>query len=160
MLIDTASDISILNPKFYDKHSNAFKEINEPIQIFTVAKTPFHHYSIQNTTIHIGDISINLNLVLADIMEDCILGLDFLYKSGLLKNFEESLQEKFGLQQDKVVSVREIILQPSNQSYDKLPEVLSRLFEISKKLLNQTQQNKLKKLLIKFEKVSPKMKMI
>lgn len=152
MLMDSASDISILNPKFFDKKSNSFKKVNQSITILTVARTNLIHHSIQNTTIQIGGISVNLDLVIADIQEDCILGLDFLYKSGLHSDLREILEEKLNSSSKaRIVSVRETTVQPARIPNQSLPEHLTKLFELSSKFLNHSQKEKFANFLVNYQ---------
>lgn len=137
MIVDTASDITLANTLFFEKEINNLEKVSKHLKILTVSRASFPFKSIRKALVQIGNISIELEIVFADIQEDCILGLDFLHKSGLLTEFETLINKKFNLQRiEKTVSVT---YTNSNKANDEIPEYLIPLFENSTKQLNPEQ---------------------
>lgn len=151
MIIDTAADISLINPRLFNYNLNGLKNSHKNIIIMTVSGEEFPHKGVKEITLCVGNAYMNLDVAITNIKEDCILGLDFLYKSGLLSDFQSIINRKFNINHPKkLISIKQITLL-ENADQSTIPEFLTQLSENSCELLNYEEQQKFKQFLLKFQ---------
>ncbi|XP_063989076.1 uncharacterized protein LOC135168627 [Diachasmimorpha longicaudata] len=152
MTIDTASDITLINPKLLNNNLTGLKNSTRRISIITVSGEHFPYQAIKEIEISIGNFSIVLDAVFAIIKEDCILGLDFLYKSGLLQDFQSIVKRKFDIDNPKkTVFIKRTISKGISGFSPNIPEFLLQLFENSCELLNPKEQRVFKSFLLTYQ---------
>lgn len=143
MIIDSASDISIVNPNLFNNNLNELKDIDKPMTIYTVSNEQFPYKAIKEVTIAIENATLKLDAVFAQIKDECILGLDFLLKSGLLEDFQSIINRKFDINNSvKSVFVNQITQEKIFVTSSTIPEFLNQTFENSCELLNANEQVK------------------
>lgn len=111
MIVDTAADITIVNPDLFQNNLLHLEDVDRHILIKTVSGEIFRYIATKNVVITVGNISMKLDVALAKISDQCILGLDFLYTTGLLNDFQSIINRNFNInQKNKVVSMKQITL--------------------------------------------------
>lgn len=144
MVIDTGSDVTIVNSNLFDNTS--YKNNYNPLKILTASREEFNYKFIRNAKFKISNLTFDLEVVFADLEEDCLLGKDFLFKLGLLKDFETVIKSKFDSSENLITS-RLII---------SLPEFLLDLFKNSSINLSENQKKQFENFLIKNQNVFSK----
>lgn len=153
MIIDTAADITLVNPKLLNDNLTDLKDSVKHILIKTVSGEHFPHKAIKEVTIFIGNYFVTLDAVFTNISEDVILGLDFIYKSGLLMDFQRIINKKFNIDDPKkLIFVQQTISQGIPEPCLDIPEFLCELFENSCELLKEFERKEFKKFLFSYRK--------
>lgn len=143
MLLDTASDFTMVNPRLFSNNLESLKTINKKLSITTTNGSKLDYIAIKRVIICINNISIPIDAVFADIKVNCILGLDFISKTGLLSEFQSLVNQKFNENStQKIVSIYQTSTHDTEISYSNLPEFLVNLHQSSSKLLSETQKKR------------------
>ncbi|KAI4474512.1 hypothetical protein M0804_014817 [Polistes exclamans] len=92
-MVDTGSDVSLVNPRFVDGDSERVR-LGARLRYPTGAVFPA--VEKVKAKVELGQFSEELFLVVAEISDDCILGRDFLSKAGLVGKFRELISGNEG----------------------------------------------------------------
>lgn len=150
MIIDTASDITIVNPRLFSYNLKTLPSVDNLYSIFTANGSQLNYVAVKKVTISITNITVIIDAIFANIDLDCILGLDFISTSGLLSEFQTVINRKFNLyDKHKIVSIHHTSLRNNIQLI--IPEHLSKLYETAIKLLNDRQIDLTKKFISKYQ---------
>ena len=157
LLIDTGSTITIISQKALHKvKRGSSTDVHESYtRLLQADGTPIQVYGETNTTLKIGTESFNMNVVVADIDQDGILGMDFLQDNNSAINCESGLITINGVSiqctnTDDTHKIAEI-----HQFPMEIPEHLHDIYERTKEN-TQGYEMEIATLLVKYEDVFSK----
>lgn len=156
LTIDTAADITVINPNVFQNNLNHLKNVNKQITVQNVSGDQFPHIALKHVTISVGNTSVDLQAIFANIPDQCLLGLDFLQKTGLLKDFQSLINRKFDINSsNKIVSIKQVISKDIPQNIPEIsteiPDYLIKLYEDSCQLLNPQERKQVEDFLLQFQ---------
>ncbi|KMQ82652.1 krab-a domain-containing protein, partial [Lasius niger] len=138
--VDTGSDVSIVNSKIVDKKNSVLKR-NINLKYPTGEKVPVKFQT--EVRVELGRFSLNMPMIVAEISDQCLLGVDFL-KIVNLENVFESAFRVSGLE-GKIARIE--------KSSERVPVPLKELFDNNSKKLNNLEKENFIEFLREFENV-------
>ena len=146
--IDSGSDVTILNSKFIDSSNQQIPLHSKTLKYPTGENVPVQYKTV--THVNLGQYLLDMVVFVADIIDDCILGCDFLDKTGITDSINEIFQNIPDVIDNNNVNQKCCRV---SESIEELPDFLKIIFENNSQHLDSLQKDQFAKLLIDFQMI-------